>query len=202
MEPGAEGLSPPRIIHQDGYTPEECMEFKAIIYGNILQSILAIIRAMSTLGIDYAESSRAVSQGVSPSPQNKGTWSVLPPPAPCPAPGGCLGTEVTTGPSRRTTGGSSSTWPTPSRRGRCPPSWSTASRSCGRTGGSRLVLTVPPSTSSTTRLRSEWGHQLGGTQGCAGGPPHGCSSLFPKQGKILGILVLRTPCGHCPASHL
>uniref|UniRef100_A0A8B9FND9 Guanine nucleotide-binding protein G(T) subunit alpha-2 n=1 Tax=Amazona collaria TaxID=241587 RepID=A0A8B9FND9_9PSIT len=48
-----------KIIHQDGYTPEECMEFKAIIYGNILQSILAIIRAMSTLGIDYAESSRA-----------------------------------------------------------------------------------------------------------------------------------------------
>lgn len=54
---------PPRIIHQDGYTPEECMEFKAIIYGNILQSILAIIRAMSTLGIDYAEASRSVSQG-------------------------------------------------------------------------------------------------------------------------------------------
>ncbi|NXO49888.1 GNAT2 protein, partial [Aramus guarauna] len=48
-----------KIIHQDGYTPEECMEFKSIIYGNILQSILAIIRAMSTLGIDYAESSRA-----------------------------------------------------------------------------------------------------------------------------------------------
>ncbi|NWQ83259.1 GNAT2 protein, partial [Columbina picui] len=59
--PGGRGrwTVPPRIIHQDGYTPEECMEFKAIIYGNILQSILAIIRAMSTLGIDYAESSRA-----------------------------------------------------------------------------------------------------------------------------------------------
>lgn len=53
----------PRIIHQDGYTPEECMEFKAVIYGNILQSILAIIRAMSTLGIDYAESGRAVGGG-------------------------------------------------------------------------------------------------------------------------------------------
>ncbi|XP_027563886.1 guanine nucleotide-binding protein G(t) subunit alpha-2-like, partial [Neopelma chrysocephalum] len=48
-----------KIIHQDGYTEEECMEFKAIIYGNILQSILAIVRAMSTLGIDYAESSCA-----------------------------------------------------------------------------------------------------------------------------------------------
>uniref|UniRef100_A0A8D0G6C1 G protein subunit alpha transducin 2 n=1 Tax=Sphenodon punctatus TaxID=8508 RepID=A0A8D0G6C1_SPHPU len=47
-----------RIIHQNGYTQEECLEFKSIIYGNILQSILAIIRAMSTLGIDYGETSR------------------------------------------------------------------------------------------------------------------------------------------------
>lgn len=52
--------APCRIIHQDGYSPEECLEFKAIIYGNVLQSILAIIRAMTTLGIDYAESSCAV----------------------------------------------------------------------------------------------------------------------------------------------
>lgn len=44
------------------------MEFKAIIYGNILQSILAIIRAMSTLGIDYAEASHAVSWGGHPHP--------------------------------------------------------------------------------------------------------------------------------------
>lgn len=51
--------SPCRIIHQDGYSPEECLEYKSIIYGNVLQSILAIIRAMSTLGIDYAESSCA-----------------------------------------------------------------------------------------------------------------------------------------------
>ncbi|KAJ8784663.1 hypothetical protein J1605_008014 [Eschrichtius robustus] len=48
-----------RIIHQDGYSPEECLEYKAIIYGNVLQSILAIIRAMPTLGIDFAEASCA-----------------------------------------------------------------------------------------------------------------------------------------------
>nr|XP_015197928.1 PREDICTED: guanine nucleotide-binding protein G(t) subunit alpha-2-like [Lepisosteus oculatus] len=42
-----------KIIHQDGYSEQECLEFRAIIYGNILQSIVAIIRAMSTLGIDY-----------------------------------------------------------------------------------------------------------------------------------------------------
>ncbi|MEE6527249.1 hypothetical protein FKM82_028495 [Ascaphus truei] len=35
------------------------MEFKAIIYGNVLQSILSIIRAMSTLGIDYGDSTKA-----------------------------------------------------------------------------------------------------------------------------------------------
>lgn len=74
----------PRIIHQDGYTPEECMEFKAIIYGNILQSILAIIRAMSTLGIDYAESSHAVSRGGRPRPC---VSSVPPPPRPPPTEG-------------------------------------------------------------------------------------------------------------------
>uniref|UniRef100_A0A670XMH9 G protein subunit alpha transducin 2 n=1 Tax=Pseudonaja textilis TaxID=8673 RepID=A0A670XMH9_PSETE len=50
-----------KIIHQDGYTEEECLEFKAIIYSNILQSILSIVRAMSTLGIDFADSARAVS---------------------------------------------------------------------------------------------------------------------------------------------
>lgn len=50
-----------RIIHQDGYTEEECLEFKAVIYSNILQSILSIIRAMTTLGIDFADSGRGVS---------------------------------------------------------------------------------------------------------------------------------------------
>ncbi|XP_077190316.1 guanine nucleotide-binding protein G(t) subunit alpha-2 [Paroedura picta] len=48
-----------KIIHQDGYSKEECLEFISVIYGNILQSILAIIRAMITLGIDYGDPSRA-----------------------------------------------------------------------------------------------------------------------------------------------
>lgn len=62
------------------------------------------------------------------------------------------------GPSCRMKAGCSSTWQTPSRRARCPPSWSPASRSCGRMGGFRRVLTVLLSISSTTRPRSEWGH--------------------------------------------
>ncbi|XP_067913495.1 guanine nucleotide-binding protein G(t) subunit alpha-2 isoform X1 [Heterodontus francisci] len=45
-----------KIIHQDGYTKEECLAFISIINGNILQSILAIVRAMSTIGIDYGNS--------------------------------------------------------------------------------------------------------------------------------------------------
>lgn len=48
-----------KIIHQDGYSKEECLEFISVINGNILQSILAIIRAMTTLGIDYGDASRA-----------------------------------------------------------------------------------------------------------------------------------------------
>lgn len=47
-----------RIIHQDGYSLEECLEFIAIIYGNTLQSILAIVRAMTTLNIQYGDSAR------------------------------------------------------------------------------------------------------------------------------------------------
>nr|ANV21076.1 guanine nucleotide-binding protein Gt subunit alpha-1 [Geotria australis] len=47
-----------KIIHQDGYSVEECMEFIAIIYSNTLQSILAIVRAMGTLSIDFGDSAR------------------------------------------------------------------------------------------------------------------------------------------------
>lgn len=42
-----------KIIHKNGYSEQECMEFKAVIYSNTLQSILAIVKAMDTLGIDY-----------------------------------------------------------------------------------------------------------------------------------------------------
>lgn len=50
-----------RIIHKNGYSEEECMEFKAVIYSNTLQSILAIVKAMTTLGIDYVNPTSAVS---------------------------------------------------------------------------------------------------------------------------------------------
>ncbi|XP_010179845.1 PREDICTED: guanine nucleotide-binding protein G(t) subunit alpha-1, partial [Mesitornis unicolor] len=47
-----------KIIHQDGYSLEECLEFIAIIYSNTLQSMLAIVRAMTTLNIQYGDSAR------------------------------------------------------------------------------------------------------------------------------------------------
>uniref|UniRef100_A0A667XF82 Guanine nucleotide binding protein (G protein), alpha transducing activity polypeptide 1 n=1 Tax=Myripristis murdjan TaxID=586833 RepID=A0A667XF82_9TELE len=45
-----------KIIHKDGYSLEECLEFIVIIYSNTLQSILAIVRAMNTLNINYGHS--------------------------------------------------------------------------------------------------------------------------------------------------
>uniref|UniRef100_A0A452GKV0 Uncharacterized protein n=1 Tax=Gopherus agassizii TaxID=38772 RepID=A0A452GKV0_9SAUR len=47
-----------KIIHQDGYSLEECLEFISIIYSNTLQSMLAIVRAMGTLSIQYGDSAR------------------------------------------------------------------------------------------------------------------------------------------------
>ncbi|XP_078090851.1 guanine nucleotide-binding protein G(t) subunit alpha-2-like [Mustelus asterias] len=49
-----------KIIHKDGYTDHECMEFKTIIYSNIIQSMLAIVRAMSLLGISYQDPARKI----------------------------------------------------------------------------------------------------------------------------------------------
>uniref|UniRef100_A0A4W3J401 Guanine nucleotide binding protein (G protein), alpha transducing activity polypeptide 2 n=2 Tax=Callorhinchus milii TaxID=7868 RepID=A0A4W3J401_CALMI len=48
-----------KIIHQNGYSKEECLEFVSIINGNILQSILAIVKAMSVFGINHGESACA-----------------------------------------------------------------------------------------------------------------------------------------------
>ncbi|XP_073325022.1 guanine nucleotide-binding protein G(t) subunit alpha-1 [Pagrus major] len=42
-----------KIIHKDGYSLEECLEFIVIIYSNTLQSIMAIVKAMNTLNIGY-----------------------------------------------------------------------------------------------------------------------------------------------------
>ncbi|KAJ3601885.1 hypothetical protein NHX12_029647 [Muraenolepis orangiensis] len=45
-----------KIIHQDGYSLEESMEFVVIIYSNTLQSIMAIVKAMNTFNMSYGHS--------------------------------------------------------------------------------------------------------------------------------------------------
>lgn len=50
-----------RIIHEDGYSEEECKQYKVVVYSNTIQSIMAIIRAMGRLKIDFGEAARAVS---------------------------------------------------------------------------------------------------------------------------------------------
>uniref|UniRef100_A0A452GLD4 Uncharacterized protein n=1 Tax=Gopherus agassizii TaxID=38772 RepID=A0A452GLD4_9SAUR len=60
-----------KIIHQDGYSLEECLEFISIIYSNTLQSMLAIVRAMGTLSIQYGDSARQ-QRGYIADPHEKG----------------------------------------------------------------------------------------------------------------------------------
>lgn len=49
-----------RIIHEDGYSEDECKQYRAVVYSNTIQSIMAIIKAMANLKIDYEDPARAV----------------------------------------------------------------------------------------------------------------------------------------------
>ncbi|CAL8259142.1 unnamed protein product [Gadus morhua 'NCC'] len=48
-----------KIIHEDGYSEEECKQYKVVVYSNTIQSIIAIIRAMGWLKIDFGDAARA-----------------------------------------------------------------------------------------------------------------------------------------------
>ncbi|XP_038139030.1 guanine nucleotide-binding protein G(i) subunit alpha isoform X2 [Cyprinodon tularosa] len=48
-----------KIIHEDGYSEEECKQYKVVVYSNTIQSIMAIIRAMGLLKIDFGDPVRA-----------------------------------------------------------------------------------------------------------------------------------------------
>ena len=50
-----------KIIHETGYSPEECQHYRPVVYSNTIQSLLAIISAMSKLRIDFADRTRLVS---------------------------------------------------------------------------------------------------------------------------------------------
>lgn len=53
-----------KIIHETGYSREECEQYRPVVYSNTIQSLMAIIRAMGQLRIDFADPSRAVSLSV------------------------------------------------------------------------------------------------------------------------------------------
>lgn len=50
-----------RIIHQSGYTEEECHQLRAVVYSNTTHSLMIIVRAMERLEIEFADAARAVS---------------------------------------------------------------------------------------------------------------------------------------------
>ncbi|XP_060067033.1 guanine nucleotide-binding protein G(i) subunit alpha-like [Ylistrum balloti] len=47
-----------KIIHDDGYSKEECLLYKPVVYSNTCVSLIAIIKAMGELGISFANSDR------------------------------------------------------------------------------------------------------------------------------------------------
>lgn len=48
-----------KIIHETGYSIEEREQYRPVVYSNTIQSLMAIIRAMGQLRIDFADPSRA-----------------------------------------------------------------------------------------------------------------------------------------------
>ena len=51
-----------KIIHESGYSRDECEQYRPVVYSNTIQSLMAIIKAMEQLRIDFSDISRTVSQ--------------------------------------------------------------------------------------------------------------------------------------------
>lgn len=49
-----------KIIHETGYSREECEQYRPVVYSNTIQSLMAIIRAMGLLRIDFTDPSKKV----------------------------------------------------------------------------------------------------------------------------------------------
>lgn len=50
-----------RIIHEKGYSQEECLQYRPVVFSNTIQSMVAIIRAMGQLKIDFGHHEKTVS---------------------------------------------------------------------------------------------------------------------------------------------
>lgn len=53
-----------RIIHESGFTPEDFKQYRPVVYSNTIQSLVAILRAMPNLNIQYGNNEREVSVSV------------------------------------------------------------------------------------------------------------------------------------------
>ncbi|TGZ73113.1 hypothetical protein CRM22_001714 [Opisthorchis felineus] len=47
-----------KIIHQNGYSKEECMKYRPVVFNNTVQSMMAILRGMEHLDISFANEER------------------------------------------------------------------------------------------------------------------------------------------------
>lgn len=131
-----------RIIHKDGYSREECLEFITIIYSNTLQSIMAIVKAMTTLSINYGHADQQVTKQRRSNLLSSSQQRVL------------LSSP------RRMIPGNSCILLTLLRKAPCLKSCQTSSCACGRTRVSRRASTGPQSTNSTTLLDSKRSSEL------------------------------------------
>uniref|UniRef100_A0A8C4WPT9 Uncharacterized protein n=2 Tax=Eptatretus burgeri TaxID=7764 RepID=A0A8C4WPT9_EPTBU len=48
-----------KIIHDTGFSQEECKKYRAVVYSNTIQSMVAILHAMGKLHIDFGDPDRA-----------------------------------------------------------------------------------------------------------------------------------------------
>jgi len=49
-----------KIIHETGYSIEECEQYRPVVFSNTIQSLMAIIRAMGNLKIGFSDPSKTV----------------------------------------------------------------------------------------------------------------------------------------------
>lgn len=58
-----------RVIHEDGFPAEERSQYQAVVHSNTIQSMVAVIRAMDKLGLEFGDPERKV--------QQRSQWSAL-----------------------------------------------------------------------------------------------------------------------------
>jgi hypothetical protein len=47
-----------KILHRNGFTQNECLEYKPIVFSNTIESLKSILQAMNALHIQYGDSER------------------------------------------------------------------------------------------------------------------------------------------------